>query len=231
LTGSSPPRTHRLADVPLFSAIETRVLDELAAICRVRHFPQGQVICYEGDPGDSLIVLEEGRLRISRVTPAGREIVLAVIDAPAAVGELSLLDGGPRDATIIAQRAVSVRLLPRDEFQQLLARDPTFVDGLLITLVRGVRYGNLRHEDIVGLDVTGRVAQWLLRQARALGIREEPGMIVSLGRSQGELAAELSMTRTSLNKTLMRLEALGLLRVDGDAVALYKPAALLDFLS
>jgi CRP-like cAMP-binding protein len=100
------------------------VLDELVGISRVRRVLAGQVIWNEGDPGDSLLVLEEGQLRISRFTAAGQEAVLAVLEAPAALGELALLDGQPRDATVIAQRAVTVRVVPRAAFHALLQRSP-----------------------------------------------------------------------------------------------------------
>jgi CRP-like cAMP-binding protein len=230
MEGPSPAQYHRLGDVPIFAHVAPELLDELAASCRMRRLPQGQVLCNEGDPGDSLIVLEDGQVRVSRFTPGGREVVLAVTDAPAALGELSLLDGAPRDATITAQRSVAVRMVPRALFQELLAREPGFLQGLLTSLAQLVREGNKRHEDVVGLDVTGRLAKWLLGRATADGVRQAGVLVVSLGRSQGELAAELSMTRTSLNKTLTRLETLGLIEVDREQVLLLRPEGLLDFL-
>jgi CRP-like cAMP-binding protein len=220
---------HRLAEVPLFAELPPALRDELAAASRTRHYPQGQVLCNEGDSGDSLIVLEAGQLRVSRYTAGGREVVLAVVEPPAAIGELSLLDGAPRDATITAQRAVQVRLLPRATFLELLEREPAFVRAVLRSLAALVRHGNARHADTVGLDVTGRVAKWLLARATLQGMSEPEGLTVALGRSQGELAAELGMTRTSLNKTLTRLESLGLLTVAQDQVVLRQPERLLDF--
>ena len=131
------------------------VLDDLARISRVRRYPSGQVLWNEGDPGDSLLVLEEGQLRISRFTSSGQEAVLAVFEAPASLGELALLDGEPRDATVIAQRAVVVRVVPRTAFHALLQREPLLVDGLLKTLAGLVRLGNVRHADMLGFDVRG----------------------------------------------------------------------------
>ena len=121
---STPTPSHQLARVPLFADVPTPLLDELAQATRVRQYPAGQILCIEGDPGDHLIVLEAGQLRISRVTPMGDEVVLAVVEAPAAVGELALLDGALRDATVTAQRAVTVRLVPRSVFLSLLKREP-----------------------------------------------------------------------------------------------------------
>lgn len=211
--------TVALSSVPLFANLSTDVLDELAQASRVREYPQGQILCNEGDSGDDLIVLESGQLRVSRYLADGNEAVLAVYDAPAAIGELALLDGAPRDATVTAQREVTVRLIPRSAFLQLLEREPMAIEGLLRTLAAMIRESNARHADLVGLDVPGRLAKWLLR--RAAGGRE-----LQLHRSQGELAAELGTTRSTLNRALHDFESLGYIALDGTSVTLLKPDAL-----
>lgn len=228
---SAPAPTHRLGEVPLFAGLSPAVLDELAAASRVRRYPRGQVVWSEGDPGDSLLVLEQGQLRISRLTADGQEAVLAVAEAPAAVGELALLDGAPRDAAVIVQRAVVVRLLPRPAFLALLRREPAAVEGLLRTLAALVRHGNARHADLLGLDVPGRLAKWLLTRAAVSGDRGPDGVVVPLGRSQSELAAELGTTRSTLNRALGELEGLGLLRVEPDRVLIRRLDALLAYAS
>jgi CRP-like cAMP-binding protein len=210
------PSSHRLADVPLFANLSPALLDDLAGATRVRTYPHGQILVHEGDPGDHLIVLEAGQLRISRYLPSGDEVVLAVIDAPAAVGELALLDGAPRDATVTAQRAVTVRLVPRSTFLDLLKRESVAMEGLLRTLAALVRAGNARHADFVGLDVPGRLAKWLLRQSDHPGA--DPQVVLQC--SQGELAAELGTTRSTLNRTLHEFASQGMLTMDGNRITL-----------
>jgi CRP-like cAMP-binding protein len=214
--------THQLARVPLFARLPAAVLDDLARSSRVRQYPPGQILCNEGDPGDHLIVLETGQLRISRFTTIGDEAVLAVIAAPAAVGELALLDGAPRDATVTAQRGVTVRLVPRRVFLDLLTREPMVVEGLLRTLAGLVRAGNARHADFVGLDVPGRLAKWLLTHVDT----DQTGTTVVLQQSQGELAAELGTTRSTLNRALHDFESLGLITLAGNRITVRQPDAL-----
>ena len=223
----APAPPHRLGEVPLFAGLPPPALAELARASRPRRYPAGQVLWSEGDPGDALLVLEEGRVRVSRFAADGREAVLAVCEAPSALGELALLDGEPRDATVVAQGPVAVRLVPRPAFLALLRREPALVEGLLATLAGWVRLGNRRHADLLGLDVPGRLARWLLGPAgdeTGTGVR--PGAVVELGRTQGELAAELGTTRESLNRALRRFAGLGLLEVDGERVVLRDPAGL-----
>lgn len=218
---------HSLASVPLFAHLLGDLLDDLARSWLVRQYPQGQILCNEGDPGDYLIVLESGHLRVSRWTADGDEVVFAVMDAPAVVGELALLDGAPRDATVAAHRAVTVRLIPRTVLLELLRREPAAMEGLLRTLAGLVRLGNARHADFVGLDVRGRLAKWLLRHAEsARDAAVEAGAVVELHSSQGELAADLGTTRSTLNRELHSFESLGLISVDSNVVRLEDPAKL-----
>jgi CRP/FNR family cyclic AMP-dependent transcriptional regulator len=216
----SPP-SHRLGEVPLFAGLPAPILDTLAATSLIRSYRDGQVLFNEGDPGHSLVVLEDGRLRVSRYTAAGQEAVLAVVEAPAALGELALLDGKPRDATVTAQGTVKVRLIRREDFLGLLRSEFAFVEGLLATLAGWVRLANARHADLVGLDVPGRLAKWLLDRAERAG-----SPTFDLGRSQGELAQELSTTRSTLNRELNRFGSLGYLALDGERVTILRPDAL-----
>ena len=223
---------HQLAMVPLFDSLSPAVLAELARASFVRRYPQGQILCNEGDPGDHLIVLEAGSLRVSRLLANGDEVVLSVMDAPAVLGELALLDGAPRDATVTAHREVTVRLITRAVLLDLLQREPAAVEGLLRTLASLVRQGNARHADFVGLDVPGRLAKWLLRHAGGSGSDDVgPGSTVRLQSSQGELAAELGTTRSTLNRALNGFESLGLIHVEGSTVTLVKPDRLSSYTS
>jgi CRP/FNR family transcriptional regulator, cyclic AMP receptor protein len=217
---------HRLGDVPLFAGLPPAALDDLARDSRTRRYAAGQVLWSEGDPGEALLVLEEGQLRVSRFTGAGVEVVLAVVEAPAAIGELALLDGTPRDASVIAQKPVTVRFVPRSVFQALLRREPAVVEGLLRSLAAMVRAGNARHAKTVGLDVPGRLAAWLLTRAAESETGQRARAEIALGRSQGQLAAELGTTRSTLNRALNGFEALGYLSRDGDRVVIRNPDAL-----
>jgi CRP/FNR family transcriptional regulator len=228
MPGPSPGPSDRLAEIPLFAGLSQAARETLAQASRVRRYPAGQILCSEGDPGDALYVLEDGQLRVSRFLAAGQEAVLAVVEAPAALGELALLDGAPRDATLTAQSQVTVRLVPRTAFLALLRAEPGVVEGLLRTLAGWVRHANARQAALLGLDVPGRLAAWLLARAEQYGSKGPRGTIVTLERSQGELAAELGTTRSTLNRALAELTRLGLVEAQGERLVLRDPAGLRD---
>lgn len=220
--------THHLRTVPLFAGLPAIALDQLMAASRLRRYPRGQILVSEGDSGDHLIVLEQGQLRVSRFSPAGVEVVLAVIDAPAALGELALLDGQPRDATITAQQPVVVRLVPRSAFLTVLRSEPQVMEGLLATLAGMVRAANARHADLLGLDLPGRLARWFLRRA---GEGASPGAVVIMKQNQSELAAELGATRSTLNRALHDFDDQGIIDLDGATITLRKIDRLQDLLT
>jgi CRP/FNR family transcriptional regulator len=231
-TAPPPPEpAHHLGEVPLFAQVDRATLDRLARESRIRRYPRGQVLCSEGDPGESLLVLEEGRVKISRFSAGGQEIVLSVAEAPAAFGELALIDGAPRSATITAQTAVVVRILAREVVLALIEREPSVAMALLRAVTAMVRATNERLSDVLSLDVPGRVAKWLLSRAEAHGERRPEGIVVPLGLSQSDLAAELGTTRVSVNKALKGFETRGAitLDLDQDVVVLRRPEELLAY--
>ena len=218
--------TTALAAVPHFARLPTEVLEELARRTNLRTFFTNAPLCMEGDTGDALFVLETGQVRAVRLMPSGREVVLATIDAPAAFGELSLIDGAPRSATILANRRSSVRIVTGPVYRELLDRHPAARDGLVRTLVTMVRQGNERHADALGLDATARTARWLL--ARPAAPRHDGHRTFPLGRTQGALAAELGITRVRLNQVLKSFETAGLVAVAGQRVTIRDEPALLS---
>lgn len=218
---SNDPRD-LLRRVPFFAALSDSALDQLISESWIRRFPAGQILTTEGDPGDSLIVIERGVARVVRWGPSGQEIVLATVRAPQAIGELALIDGAPRSATIIVQEPVVVRVVPRRVFLDLVAHDPETAQRVMQTLATMVRATNERLTDILTLDVPGRVAKWLLR-SRAT---DETPASVPFQISQADLASELGTTRVSINKALKMFENLGAIRIEPKAIVIVDPSAL-----
>jgi CRP/FNR family transcriptional regulator len=218
-----------LGQAPLFSHLPANSLARLANQSWVRRYPAGQVLMSEGDPGESLLVLETGQVKVSRFTSSGQEVVLAAVEAPQSIGELALLDGARRSATITAQTPVQVRIVPRAAFLDLLRTEPAAMMAVLTAMATMVRATNDRLADVVALDVPGRVAKWLLTRAAARGERRAQGIAVSFELSQRELASELGTTRVSVNKALKTFEALGALSQGDNELILLKPDLLLEY--
>src|SRR5688572_30443304 len=103
-----------LAGVPLFAELAPEELRALAELCRRRTFDRGEVICHEGDPSTGLYVLQAGQVKIVLVDPNGEETILHIQGPGECLGELSLVDGEPRSATVVAMDRVEALALYRE---------------------------------------------------------------------------------------------------------------------
>ncbi|MFW6075556.1 MAG: Crp/Fnr family transcriptional regulator [Chloroflexota bacterium] len=215
--------------VPIFRDIPDAALHRLEEESWTRSYPEGQILTSEGDPGDSLLIIESGHVRVSRYSAAGQEIVLAVVEAPDAIGELALIDGAPRSATVIAQSDVTVRIVPRQSFQSLLEENPEVAFAVMRALASMVRETNERLADFLSLDVPGRVAKWLLARAARAGLRQDHGIRVPFVMSQGELAVELGTTRVSINKALKTFESLNAIQLHSDHILISNADLLSEY--
>ena len=146
-----------LRHVSLFEQVPSGALAKLGHETFQRSFGDGQILCNQEDPGEMLYILESGQVRVSQITRDGHEVVFAVLEAPAALGELSLLDGAPRAATVTAQGPITVRFVPRQAFLELMDTQPAMMRAVLKRLTAMVRQTNERHVDALSLDVPGRL--------------------------------------------------------------------------
>ncbi len=123
-----------LGEVPLFAGLPKRQLRRLGRLAEARRYRPGTRIVWRGERGDVFFVVLDGCAVVR--TPAGAEIRLEAGDS---FGEMSLLDGGPRSAAVIAETAVLAMLLRRRRFLQLLRREPAVAEALMVELAHRIR--------------------------------------------------------------------------------------------
>ncbi|HET7726015.1 MAG TPA: Crp/Fnr family transcriptional regulator [Candidatus Limnocylindrales bacterium] len=208
-----------LSRVPLFRDVSPEDLATLAAAVRARRFRRGEVVFHQGDPGDALYVVAEGRVKITLPSDTGDEAILATLRPGDFFGELSLLDGAPRSATAVALDPTETLVLGRDRVRDLIDRVPSFRDALLTAITHELRRITYHVEELHFLDIAGRLAARLARLARESGTPLEDGSIRLDGPlTQGNLAAMIGATRQSVNKLLGLFVGDGLVRIERDAV-------------
>ncbi|MDH2424975.1 Crp/Fnr family transcriptional regulator [Sphaerisporangium sp. TRM90804] len=209
-----------LSDLPMLHGVSAERLDALAARARHRRYPAGQVLCTAGDPVDHLVVLLGGRVKSARVGVDGREVVLRACGPPVAFDKAALLAGTPHRTTLTALTPVDVAYLPRHTILDLIAEEPSVAARLLRTLAETVCDLDERLTDVVLLDVTSRVAKWLVRNGA-----DGPAVLHA---GQSGLAAELGASRVAVNRALRSLERRGLIKItQGELHLLDHPALAL----
>lgn len=209
-----------LATAPLFAGVDPATADLLASAMTTRKVDRGHVVFTEGDTGDRLFIVLEGKVKISRSASDGRENLLAVLGPSEMFGELSLFDPGPRTATATAVTDSALASLDHDDLRPLLLAQPSVAAQLLAALAQRLRRTNEAMADLVFSDVPGRVAKALLDLAERFGDAESDGVRVHHDLTQEELAQLVGASRETVNKALSEFANRGWLRLEGRTVLL-----------
>jgi CRP-like cAMP-binding protein len=191
----------------------------IARTLRARRFRRGEVLFHEGDPGDALLVVVSGAVKVVVPSEDGGEAILATLRRGDFLGELAVLDGAPRSASAVALEATEALALPRDQFLGLVASEPAIRDALLASLSHELRRLTTHVAELHFLDLTGRLAARLTRLAQDSGEVLADGSIrLDAPLTQTDLASMIGATRQSVNKLLGEFEADGLLLMERDSI-------------
>lgn len=201
-----------LRGVPILAELSDVVLERLAVRCVPRAVGEGFALFRAGDNCSGLYVVLEGRVRIYRTSPEGKEQTLMVEGPGRPVAELPLFDGGPYPASAVTTIPSRLLFLPRAEFEHAFRTDP----DVAAAVVRGLG-ARLRHfvqlvETLAFRDVAARLAMLLADYADREGHLRGDGVELVLDRTQEELATELGTARESVSRALKQLESRGLIR-------------------
>ncbi len=181
---------------------------------------RGDVLFHEGDQGDKLYVIVEGKIKLGRSSTDGRENLLAILGPGEMFGELSIFDPGPRTATATAIAETQILGLSNEQLQQFITARPYVAGTLLAALARRLRRTNENLADLVFTDVPGRVAKALLNLSRRFGRPVENGVMVAHDLTQEELAQLVGASRETVNKALADFASRGWLKLEARAVLL-----------
>jgi CRP-like cAMP-binding protein len=201
------------------SMLTDEEIKELREAGRVRRWDRGTTVMTEGDTSDWVLVLLEGRVKVSSHTTSGTEVVLAVRGPGGLLGELSAIDGSPRSATVTALEPITgvvVREFP--VFLQSHGR----IAVMLMQLVTGrLRDADRKRIEYGAFDTTGRVATRLIELAERYGEKTNSGLRVALPLSQDELAGWTGASREAVSKALRTLRDRGLIETGRRRVVIH----------
>lgn len=209
-----------LQKTPLFSALDEEAALALQKSMVPQSIKRGNTLFQEGDAGDRLYVVTEGKIKLSHASGDGRESVLMVLGPGDMFGELSLFDPGPRTATAVAVTDSQVLGLGNTDLNPWLAGRPEVAQKLLQALAHRLRRTNETMSDLVFADVPGRVAKALLDLGEKFGSKTDAGIYVNHDLTQEELAQLVGASRETVNKALADFVSRGWLKLETRSVEL-----------
>ena len=211
----------------LFKGIDARDLASLVTEVRWRRFSTDSYIFREGDPGDQLLIVARGEVKISRPTEGGNEVVFAILETGDAFGELAALDDGAvRSADAKALSDTECLVIHRPALVSFLNSHPAAMWRVVNVLSTYIRNKDDAFADLAVRDIPGRVARKLLDLAAARGEPVILGTQITLPLSQSTLAGLVGASRENVNRALSRFVSLGVISLERGRITLLRPDEL-----
>lgn len=217
-----------LKNVPLFAGLGGEQVHALAEVAMVRRVPTESIILLAEEEGDTLFVIVNGRVKVTVMSEDGREVILSILKDGDIFGEMSLLDGKPRSASVISTDETEMIMLRRPDFLSRLSRFPEMASRMLATLAERLRRTNRQVESLALLNVYGRIAGTLLQLADDQGTSSATSLTIAERPIHQEIANMAGTTRETVSRVLNDLERRGYLARDGRSIIIEDPDRLRD---
>lgn len=218
--------TTSLKKIPLFSSLKEEELKAIQKASLTKKFPKDKIILLEDEEGDTLFIILTGKVKVTSFSETGKEIIFSILGEGDFFGDMSLLDGKPRSASVISIEDTEMQLIRRADFYNLLEQYPRIAMKLLEELASRIRKADNRIESLALLDVSGRVAGILLQLAEERGInpRFNRGgrnqVIIKARPTHQDLANMVGTTRETVTRVLKQLELKNYIHMSGKDVTI-----------
>ena len=210
----------------IFRRLTPADLQRLAAVAHVRQYDKGATIFGEGDPSDSMYTVVTGRVKVSKMTVRGTELILEIFGPGDPVGAVAVYESRAYPASAIALEATTCLLIPRQAFFSLLETYPTMVRGLLTGLTHRLVELTNRLTELSGGRIEARLARFLLKLADDMGQRRPDGTFIPLALSRQEIADMIGTTIETSIRIMSRWGKDNVVRTEKDGFLVIDRAAL-----
>jgi CRP/FNR family transcriptional regulator, cyclic AMP receptor protein len=212
---------------PIFCDLDPEALDQLCRYAKHTTLKRGTTIVSKGDPGNSLIVVISGTIKISVSSPDGRSAILNLIGPGEIFGEVAVLDGLARTADATANSNCEIYVIDRRDFIPFVRSQPALAMKFIELLCARLRWTSDQVEEVILQNLPGRLASALLRLT-------EKHKLAPAGRTiaitQQEISEMVGMTRESINKQLRAWAARNWVRLEHGAIVVLDVAALRELI-
>ena len=195
-------------------------IDTLLHYARVERYPAGEEIYAKGSPGQSMMAVLRGTVKMTSVSSEGKEIVLNIMHPGDIFGEIALVDGEERSADAVAMTDCELLVLNRRDFMPILEKRADICLILLRILCQRLRQTSEQVEDVLFRHLESRVAKALLHLAESAALHAVPGLPIELHVSQRELGNIAGGSRESVNKILQSWHKAGWITLGKGTIAI-----------
>ncbi len=210
-----------LKSVRIFRRLDEDALTELADYFKTRHYGKNNLIIFEDDAGLQFFVIRSGQVKISRISQQGEEVILAILGPGQFFGEVSIIDGGPRSATVTSLDDVELLSISRERFQYFLSEYPQLALALLREMASRFRKSDAQIKSLSLMDARERVANTLFQLALEIGLeRKEREYVIEDLPLQRDLANIAGTSRETVSRIITRFQEEGLVQREGNRLVI-----------
>lgn len=203
-----------LRHLPIFSRLPEDQLAKVARVARYRRVPRSTPIVHAGDPTDALYVLVNGSIKVMNTNEEGREVILSILGPGEFFGEMGMIDGSPRSATVVSIEACEVISIAKEDFGKVLAENYEIALHIMKSLVQRLREADRKIENLALLDVYGRVGKLLLEFSEL----REGQRVVTRKLTKQDIAKMVGASREMVSRVMKDLENQGYFRTEGSTL-------------
>lgn len=209
-----------LKKIPLFSLLDDEELEAIDKQSSTKQYPKNNFIILENDEGDTLYIIINGKVKVTKIFESGDEIILSVLEKGNFFGEMSLLDGKPRSANVVTLVDTTLRAINRHDFENIMVVHPKIAIKLLRELTLRLRKADERIGTLAHLNVTGRIAGFLLQLADERGESSKEGIVIKARPRLQDIANTIGTKRETVSRILKQLETKRYIRIIGKDITL-----------
>jgi len=208
----------------LFAELDDRELGSIAAVAKSRRYAKDDVVFHADENGDIFCLIKDGQVKVTMISPEGKEIILSMLGPGDFFGEMSLLDDEPRSATVIATEPLDVYTIWRSDFLQILDENFSITKKVFAELSKRLRTASNRIESLATMDVYGRLARFFLDLARQNGKVLDNGYVAVTRPTHQAIANMIGTSRETVSRLIHDLMKQNLLLSEGKTIYLRKTA-------
>ena len=208
----------------LFAELDDRELLSIANVAKTRRYAKDDVIFHADESGDVFCLIREGQVKVTMISPEGKEIILSMLGPGDFFGEMALLDDEPRSATVVATEPLEVVTIWRKDFLQILSENFSITKKVLGELSKRLRSASNRIESLATMDVYGRLARFFLDLAKDSGKPLDNGYVAVTRPTHQAIANMIGTSRETVSRLIHDLMKQNLLLSEGKTIYLRRSA-------
>jgi CRP/FNR family cyclic AMP-dependent transcriptional regulator len=201
--------------VPIFADLSEDTIEQISRLGIKKPFSKDSIILYEHETGSALFVIIKGKVKISRVSDDGKEVILTILNESDFFGEMAILDGSARSANVTAMEDSELFIIQRSDFLNLLQVHPEISIALLQELTKRLRTADMKIKSLSLKDAEGKVATVILQLADDMGKIKQGTVEIEKLPYQHDLANMAGTSRETISRTLHTFAKKGLVELDG----------------